>query len=396
MDSPLRIARIIARLNLGGPARQILASDPWLAEQGHRVRVFTGTPEAGEGDLFDVARSRGIDVVRVPGLVRGLSLTMDFRARAFLRQALREFDPDVVHTHASKAGALGRRAAAIVPNAARVHTFHGHVLEGYFGATVSRGLVALERRMASRTDRILAVSHATADDLLRLGVAQAEQLVVVPPGIDLEEFLNLPLSGPARRHGGLRQLVGAGPEDVLMGVVGRLAEVKRPEWALDVFEMLRARYPRLMLVFVGDGDLRGMLERRITALDAATQARVHLIGAREDMAAVLRDLDLVLATSRSEGMPVALIEAGAAGLPVVATRVGGVAELIAEERTGFLGETVDELAFGVSKLLDTPAWRAQFGQRARLRVEKRHCAQALGTQLERVYRAVLAERRARA
>ncbi len=395
MASPLRIARIIARMNLGGPARQILASDPWLAAQGHAVRVFTGTPQAGEGDLFDAARERGIDIVRVPGLARGVSLSMDFRARGFLRDALREFDPQVVHTHASKAGALGRRAASVVPNAARVHTFHGHVLEGYFGATVSRGLVAIERRLAAKTDRLVAVSHSTAEDLLRLGVTQEEKLVVVPPGLELEEFLQIPLSGSARRDGALRRSVGAREDDVLVGVVGRLAEVKRPEWALDVFDLLRARYPKLMLVFIGDGELRGMLERRITALDADGGRRVHMLGAQSDMAAVLRDLDVVLAASRSEGMPVALIEAGAAGLPVVATRVGGVPELVAEERTGYLGLSVDELAFGLSKLLDAPASRSQFGQRARLRVEKRHSAPALGTQLERLYQAVVAERSAK-
>ena len=395
MSSPLRIARIIARLNLGGPARQILASDPWLAAQGHAVRVFCGTPQAGEGDHFDAERERGIDVVRVPGLARGVSLTMDFRARGFLRDALREFDPHVVHTHASKAGALGRRAASVVPNAARVHTFHGHVLEGYFGATVSRGLVAIERRLAAKTDRLVAVSHSTAEDLLRLGVTEEEKIVVVPPGLELEEFLQIPLSGRSRRDGALRRSVGAGEDDVVVGVVGRLAEVKRPEWALDVFELLRARYPKWMLVFIGDGELRGMLERRIAALDAEGGRRVHMLGAQSDMLAVLRDLDVVLATSRSEGMPVALIEAGAAGLPVVATRVGGVPELVAEERTGFLGESSDELAFGLAKLLDAPALRPQFGQRARLRVEKRHSAPALGTQLERLYQAVVTERSAK-
>jgi glycosyltransferase involved in cell wall biosynthesis len=394
MSSPLRIARIIARMNLGGPARQILASDPWLAQRGHSVRVFCGTPEPGEGDLFDAARDLGIDIVRVPGLGRGFSLSMDFRARAFLRTELRRFDPQVVHTHASKAGALGRRAARVVPGAARVHTFHGHVLEGYYGAAVSSGLSAIERRLAAATDKLIAVSHATADDLLRLGVAAEGQIVVIPPGLDLEPFLAIPLDRRARRDGGLRRLVEAADEDVLVGVVGRLAPVKRAEWALDVFELLAERYPRLMLVFVGDGDQRGLLERRIAALDAKLQRRVHLIGARDDMPSVLRDLDIVLACSRSEGMPVALIEAGAAGLPVVATRVGGVPELVAEERSGFLGESCDDLAFGLAQLLDQPILCTHFGQRARLRIEKRHSAQALGSQLERLYQAVVAQRAA--
>src|SRR6185295_14909774 len=137
---------------------------------------------------------------------------------------------------------------------------------------------------------------------------------------------------------------------------------------------------------------RGLLERRIQQLDADGQRRVHMLGAQNKMHEVLRDLDIVLSTSRTEGMPVALIEAGAAGLPVVATRVGGVPELVAEERTGFLGETVDELGFGLAKLLENPLMRTHFGQRARLRFEKRHSAPALGTQLERLYQAVVAER----
>lgn len=384
----MRIARILTRLNLGGPARQALASDPLLAEQGHRVRVFAGTPAAGEGDLFEAFLARGIDVVRVPGLARGISIAGDLRALYALRSLLLEFEPDVVHTHASKAGALGRRAARKLGTAARVHTFHGHVLEGYFNATVSKGIVALERRMARGTDRVVAVSHATADDLLRLRVvSDPRRLVVVPPGIDLE-----PLLAIRARDGRLRQLIGAGAEDVVVGVIGRLAEVKRPEWALDVFAMLSQRYPSLHLVFVGDGTERGRVERRIRALPEVLGQRAHLIGARDDMVPVLADLDAVLLTSRSEGLPIALIEAGAAGKPVVATRVGGVEEIVAHERTGFLGDSVDELAFGLAQLLDARSLGAAMGQRARIRVAERHSARALADRLQELYQVVVEER----
>jgi glycosyltransferase involved in cell wall biosynthesis len=384
----LRIARVLTRLNLGGPARQALASDPVLAERGHRVRVFAGTPAPGEGDLFPKFEERGIDVVRVPGLARGISVARDVRALYALRSMLADFEPDVVHTHASKAGALGRRAAKKLGHAVRVHTFHGHVLEGYFGGAVSKGIIALERRLARDTARIVAVSHATADDLLRLGIASdPRRLVVVPPGIDLE-----PLLAIRDRDGALRKLIGASEDHVVIGVIGRLAEVKRPELALDVHAMLFARYPGLHVVFVGDGDLRGELERRIRALPPAAQARVHLVGARDEMVPVLADLDLVLLTSRSEGLPIALVEAAAAGKPVVATRVGGVEEIVAHERTGFLGESVDELAFGVAQLLDARAAWPAMGQRARMRVISRHSAGALADRLEDLYRIVVEER----
>jgi glycosyltransferase involved in cell wall biosynthesis len=176
------------------------------------------------------------------------------------------------------------------------------------------------------------------------------------------------------------------------GVVGRLAEVKRPEWALEVFRLLAARHPRLQLVFVGDGALRGMLERRIRALPPELQRRAHLVGAHSDMPAVLADLDLVLLTSRSEGLPVALVEAAAAGKPVVATPVGGVPELVAHERTGWLGADVDELAFGLAQYLEQPQLVAGLAVRARLRVQERHSAEALAGRLERLYQAVVEER----
>ena len=391
----MKIARILTRLNLGGPARQVLASDPLLAARGHAVRVFAGVSERGEGDLFDALGAAGVDVVRIPGLRRGMAPARDILARRRLKAHLRAFGPDVVHTHASKAGTLGRQAARALPvGVARVHTFHGHVLEGYFSALLSRQLVRHEAALARETDRVIAVSHATADDLVRLGVVAEEKLVVVPPGIALDPFLALPPlgAGPARRSGRLRGPVGAPPEAVFAGVVGRLAEVKRPGRALEAFALVQARYPDLHLAFVGDGDERARLERRIAGLGAVGERRVHVFGAVEDMPAVMADLDLVLLTSRSEGMPVALIEAAAAALPVVATSVGGVPELVAHERTGFLGADVAELAFGLAQLLDDVAERSAMGQRARMRVHARHSAAALADRLEDVYRVVHAER----
>lgn len=389
----MRIARVLTRLNLGGPARQALASDPELAARGHAVQVFAGRSEPGEGDLFEAYQARGIPVERVPGLSRGLAPASDLRALLWLRSALARFAPDVVHTHASKAGALGRRAARAAPRAALVHSFHGHVLEGYFPKAMSAGLVAFERRLARRTDRIVAVCHATAEDLVRLKIVEDERrLVVVPPGIDLAPLLAIGPRDAGRAGGELRQLVGAEPADFLVGVVGRLAEVKQPEKALAVFTLLAARHPRLHLVFVGDGPLRGMLERSIGTLEPELARRVHLVGARADMVGVLSDLDAVLLTSRSEGMPIALIEAAAAGRPAVAMDVGGVGEIVAHERTGFLGGDQDELAFGLDQLLLQPGLALAMGQRARTRVATRHGAARLATRLEEVYRIVVEER----
>lgn len=380
----MRIARVLTRLNLGGPARQVLASDPILRDGGHELRIFAGSPPPGEGDLFDTLVERGLDVVRVPGLGRRISLTGDLRAARFLRRQLTAFQPDVLHTHASKAGALGRRAVRKLPHVARVHTFHGHVLEGYFPPTLSRMIQALERRMARQTDLVLAVSHATAEDLIRLTIVPEEKIVVVPPGVDLGALVAVD-----ERSGVVRRAIGVDEDAFVVGVVGRLAEVKQPERAIDVFEVLAERLPGLHLAFIGDGPERQRLERRITTGGIAVRERVHLLGMMPDMAAVLADLDVLLLTSRSEGMPVALIEAGAAAKPVVATAVGGVEELVAHERTGYLADNTDELAYFISQLAADERSRKDMGHRARLRVTKQHSAGALARRLEAVYTAVV-------
>jgi len=392
----MRIARVLTRLNLGGPARQALASDPVLRARGHELRLFTGSAEPGEGDLSAAFRERGLDVVKLEGLRRGLSLR-DLFVRRRLRHELAAFAPEVLHTHASKAGALGRSAlrGARFAGVARVHTFHGHVLDGYFPAAISRRLVAAERALAAATDRIVAVSHATADDLLRLGVVSEEKLVVIQPGIELEALLALTREARTDAARALRALVGAVEDDFLVGVVGRLAEVKQPLRALAIFRLLARRYARLQLAFVGDGGLRRSLEHAIQDLPEEERRRVHLLGARADMPVVLDALDAVLSSSRAEGMPVALIEAAAAGLPVVARAVGGVPELVAHERTGHLGTSDEELAFGLARLLDDPRGARAMGARARLRVAKPHASETLAGRLEELYRVVCEERAAR-
>jgi len=393
----MRIARILTRLNLGGPARQVIASDPVLLQREHEVVVFAGKPEPGEGDLFEVLTERGVDVRRVPGLARGVNPAKDVVALRFLRRELKALAPDIVHTHASKAGLVGRRAARVLSGkAGLVHTFHGHVLEGYFPAFVSKRLIATERSLARQTDRVVAVSHATADDLVRLEVVPEEKLSVVSPGVDLTKLLALPVRRKGAvlepQSGGPRNVCGIAPEAVLVGVVGRLAEVKQPEVALAAFVDLAARHRTAELVFVGDGEGRRDLERRIESLPEDVQARVHMAGHLEDPAAIFGDLDLLLMSSRTEGLPVALIEAHAAGVPAVAPDVGGVAEILAHDRTGYVVREGEELGFHLDTLLGNADMRFVFGQRARMRVSTRYSAEALAGRLESVYQAVLEER----
>ncbi len=388
----MRIARVLTRLNLGGPARQVLASDPILTARGHSVRVFTGAPEPGEGTLEEELRAAGVDVRSVPGLRRGVLAAVDggdARARAFLRKELREFQPDIVHTHASKAGALGRSAArTAVPDAKRVHTFHGHVLEGYFPAPVNRLLVRVERRLAAHTDQVLAVSETTKADLIRLGVVpSSDRVQVVHPGTRLEGLLSMPMERPTCP---LRRELSVPPEAPVIGLIGRLAEVKRPLMALEVFRAVAAEFPGAHLLVAGDGGLRKRFVGDLARLGPSIASRVHLLGAVARIERVHEALDVLLGTSTSEGMPVAMIEAAAAGRPVVSTAVGGVPELVTAGVTGLFGTDRDALVAALSGLLGDPAERLRLGVAARERARREFTAEALANKLEAVYRSLLA------
>ena len=385
----MRIARVMTRLNLGGPARQALASDPELVARGHELRLFTGSPLEGEGDLFDEARSMGLDVVRVPGLGRDPRPTGDLTALRSLRRQLSSFEPDVLHTHASKAGLLGRLAARGRPWA-RVHTFHGHVLEGYFSKPVSSALLWSERRLALGTARLLAVSDRTRMDLVRLGVADKAKIEVVPPGVDISGFLGQ-RRGEGSSGASFRDACGCEPGDLLVGVVGRLAEVKRPGVALEAFRRAAQRESRLRLVFVGDGAERGLLEASIEQLEPGLRRRVSLAGNQSSTLPVFAACDIALLSSRSEGMPVALIEAAAAAVPVVATPVGGVPELVVNGETGRLAEEAEGLARCLVELSRHERLRVDMGLAARARVRERHSAKALADRLERIYGGVAEE-----
>ncbi len=379
----------MTRLNLGGPARQALASDPELLARGHELRLFAGSPLDGEGDLFDEARELGLDVVRVPGLGRDPRPTADFAALRALRRELSRFQPEILHTHASKAGLLGRLASS-GKAWARVHTFHGHVLEGYFSRPVSSALIWSERRLALGTARLLAVSDKTRMDLVRLGVASADKIEVVPPGVDISGFLSL---APSMDDSGasFRGMCGCEPGDLLVGVVGRLAEVKRPCVALEAFRRASLKEPRLRLVFVGDGSERRPLEARLSELDPALRARVSLVGSQVSMRPVFAACDLALLSSRSEGMPVALIEAAAAAVPVVATPVGGVPELVVNGETGRLADEAEGLARCLVDLSRHERLRVDMGLAARARVRDWHSAEALAERLEGIYGGVAEE-----
>lgn len=378
---PLRLVRVIARLNIGGPALHALLTSSGL-RPGVDTVLATGQVDEGEEEATHLLESYGETPVRVRGLGRAISLLDDVRALLALASLMRRVRPDVVHTHTAKAGALGRVAAFVARVPHVVHTFHGHVFEGYFGAFGSAMTVQVERALARLADRVIAVSPEVGRDLTqRFRVAEAARVRVVPIGLPLGPF-----EQAARHRGELRAELGIAQGAPVVVFVGRLVTVKAPEVALDAWRAVRREVPDAQLVVAGAGPL-------LATLRARGDAGVHFLGWRSDTARIVADADLALLTSVNEGTPVALIEAAAAGVPAVATRVGGVPTVVRDGETGLLATAgdVDGIAAAVIALLRDPQRRARMGAAAR----EHACAGWSAERLLRDLRGLYAELAAR-
>jgi len=324
----VRVLRIFSRLNVGGPSVHVILLTAGLKDRGYETQLVIGQESPREGNLFDLAARKGVACVAMPGLGREVRPWRDLRALLGLYRMMRTFRPHIVHTHTAKAGMLGRLAARVAGVPVVVHTFHGHVLRGYFGPLTTAFYRAMERGLGASSDVLVAVSDAVKRDLVGLGVAPDAKIRVIPLGLDLE-----PLAGALPR-GSLRGEAGVPGDAPLIGIVGRLAPIKDVGTFLRAAAAVRAAVPAARFAVVGDGEERGPLEAERARL--GLEGCVFFHGWRRDMAAVYGDLDVVVNCSRNEGTPVALIEALAAGRPVVATRVGGTPDLLGDGRRGAL------------------------------------------------------------
>ena len=302
-----------------------------------------------------------VPVLRVP-LVRAPRPKHDLAAYKAVKRLIRDLRPKIVHTHMAKAGAVARLAARSAGDVRTVHTFHGHVLEGYFTPLVERAFIRAERFLAGKTDVLIAVSEEVRDALLEIGVGNPERFRVIPLGFELDSLLSI-----QGKTGTLRDEIGLDPASPLIAVLGRITAIK------DHATLLRAvaRVPNAHLVVLGDGDLRSDTERLAHTLQIAD--RTHFLGWRLDIENVLADVDVVALTSRNEGTPVSLIEAAAAGRPVVATAVGGTGSVVRSGETGFLvppGD-VEVIAAALVRLLSDVGLAKRFGQAGRDHVKER-------------------------
>jgi glycosyltransferase involved in cell wall biosynthesis len=390
----VKVLRVIARLNVGGPALHVAYLTEGLAERGYDTTLVAGSLAHGEESMAHVARQRGARIVTLPHLAREVSPLNDLLAVRHLARLIRTERPQILHTHTAKAGAVGRVAALLAGDARPpivVHTFHGHVLRGYFNPPATLAFRTLERWLASVTTRLIAVSPEVRDDLVRLGVAPREKFTVIRLGIELDERVGA--DGEARRE--TRRRMGISPDAFVVGWVGRMTAVKRTDDVLLAFKGVVARGVDARLCLIGDGPDRRRLERR--AHELGIVRRCLFVGYQDDVAPYYEAIDALLLPSANEGTPVSVIESLAAERPAVATRVGGVPDIVREGVDGYLVDVGDAetLAERLVELAGDPDKRDAMGREGRKRVLERYAVDRLVDDVDALYRELLQPARAK-
>lgn len=347
----IKVLRLIARMNVGGPALQVSGLTRHLDASRFEHLVLAGSVAADEADYTEL-RAPDVDIQTVQYLGRAVRPWDDLLAFFAVIRQIRRFHPDIVHTHTAKAGVLGRTAAWLCRVPITVHTFHGHLLHGYFSRSVTHGVRLLEGLLARRTTALVAVGGRVRDDLLAAGIGRAEQYTVVPPGVDLP---------PPPAQAAAREALELPRDRPVVAYVARLTEVKRPDRMLDVVRSVLSEVADCVFLVVGEGPLYETVRREAAKFGDS----VHVLGWRGNVELVYAACDVVLLTSDNEGMPVSLIEAAHAGRPAVTTNVGSASEVVLDGRTGFVTDT-DALALArrVVELLTAPELRRDLGAAA--------------------------------
>ena len=348
----IKVMRIIARMNVGGPAVQISGLMRHFDKNKFEQILVTGYCAEDESDYLETSAT-DVSATRIEGLGRSISLFGDLKALFKLVNLIRTFKPDIVHTHTAKAGVLGRIASILSGHKSiRIHTFHGHLLHGYFGKFKTLLVIYLERALALSTTKIFAVGSKVKDDLVNVKIAPKDKFIVMPPGLELRDM--------PTRHEALKSL-GLDPSKIYCSFIGRITQIKRPDRFLSVVENSKKRNLNLHFIVAGAGDL---LEETI-ANSKTRDLPITFLGWREDIETILSASDIVILTSDNEGMPLSLIQAGIAGRPVVTTNVGSVGEIIEDGVSGYITDfNPDQLSNSLEKLSTDPDLRNSMGKAA--------------------------------
>ncbi|MCY2953975.1 MAG: glycosyltransferase family 4 protein [Planctomycetota bacterium] len=388
----MRIIHLITRLIVGGAQENTLLSCQRQRERGHDVTLITGPPLGPEGSLMDRAVSHGYRIEVLDDLRRAILPLRDVRAYRHLTGRLRELRPDIVHTHSSKAGILGRHAAHHAGCPAIIHTIHGLAFTASTSPLVNWVYKVLEKQAAPLTTRIVCVADAMRDQSLAAGIGCTEQYVTVYSGMETSPFLDPPVSREQ-----VRQTLGIRPEHLIVGTVARLFDLKGHDDLLDAAPSLCVQFPNLRFLWVGDGRLRQSFEDRMTALGLRDRFILTGLVPPTRIPELTAAMDILVHPSRREGLARALVQGQLAGKPVIAYDVDGNREGLIDKQTGFLVQPFDRETFSrqLAVLLTDPSLRQAMGIAGRVFALQRFGANAMADALDRVYQdAINATRRA--
>jgi len=351
--TPIRVMRIIARMNVGGPAVQVSGLMREMDRDDFDQRLYTGFCTADEADYLETVAT-DVNATRLLGFGRRVSLSGDLKAFFSLIKEIRSFKPHVIHTHTAKAGFLGRLASILSLNPSiRVHTFHGHLLNGYFKGFKRFLIIMTEKALAHFTHQLLAVGDQVRADLLEAGIGDLRKFGLMPPGLKINK---LPDKNTSLEFYGLKKA------KLHCALIGRVTRIKRPDRFLDVVSELKQRGVDLDFFIAGDGELMDQCREKIQR----DNLPVTILGWQSDIERILSAADIVILTSDNEGTPLCLIQAGMASLPVVTTGVGSVPEIVIDKVSGFITSLdVNDLADALCKLVNSPGLRQQMGKSAK-------------------------------
>jgi glycosyltransferase involved in cell wall biosynthesis len=343
-------------------------------------RLFTGFCDDDEADYLETV-AKDVNAIRIYGFGRRVNLGGDLKAFFSLVEEIRSFKPHVIHTHTAKAGFLGRIASIVsLHPSIRVHTFHGHLLNGYFGSFKRFLVVLVERTLAIFTHQLLAVGDKVRQDLLATGVGKLDKFSLMPPGLQIGDLPNKQDS---------RDFYGLSSQKIECAFIGRVTRIKRPDRFLDIVSEIKRRRLDIEFFIAGDGELLEDCRARITG----EELPVKILGWQDNIERVLAAADIVILTSDNEGTPLSLIQAGMSALPVVTTRVGSVPEVVLDGVTGFVTDLdVQEIADALEKLAKSSELRARMGAAAQEFTLSNFGVDRLVHDHEQLYKKLLANR----
>lgn len=386
----IKILRIINRFNIGGPTYNATFLTKFMSDEFETL-LIGGLPEENEANSLHILKEYDVEPLLVPEMKREPNLKSDRLALKKIKTIIQEFKPDIVHTHASKAGAIGRKAAFSCNVPVVVHTFHGHVFHSYFGKVKTTLFKNIERYLAKKSSGIIAISNLQKKELCEEHkITSMEKMEVIPLGFDLKKFQH----NYTGKRKSTRLKYEISDDCIALCIIGRLAPVKDHFFFLDVIEELSKKTERKIKIFiVGDGELKSEIENRVTQLQ--TQGiNIVMTSWIFDIASFNAGMDIMCLTSKNEGTPVSLIEAQASNLPVISTDVGGVSDIVAENETGFIISRKDKRDF-VEKLkilVEQDEIRHKMKSKGWEHVHLKFSYKRLATDMESYYKRLLTQR----